>query len=153
VGRLTKAEKLRQEQVSPKWRDAVFKFKGRKCAVCGKKEDLEIHHVLPIIKGGTNDFNNLLVVCQEHHTQLHGKIYRNKINFGRKKIVTYEEALPVLHQYFNLEIGHKECSEILGYSPTSHNSALMEYKKRYRKENNVPRFFYNNIDLKVSKAR
>lgn len=146
-------DELRYEQTTQPWRNKVFKYKGKKCAVCGKKDDLETHHVLPIIKGGTNDFNNLLVVCQEHHMQLHQKIYRNKINFGRKKIATYEEAIPVLRQFFNLEIGHKECAETLGYSPSSHNAALADYKKRYRKEHNVPSFFYNNIDLKAAKAR
>jgi hypothetical protein len=146
-------EELRQEQTTPKWRSAVFKHKGKKCAVCEAKEDLEIHHVLPLVKGGTNDMSNLLVVCQEHHKQLHGKIHKRTANNGRKRITTYEESIPVLKMYFNKEIGNKECCTLLGYATTNHSCSLFEYRKKYRDQYGVPKDFYNNIDLKESKAR
>ena len=44
----TDIKAMRQVQVSSAWRTMVFKAKGKKCAVCGKEDLLEIHHVLPI---------------------------------------------------------------------------------------------------------
>jgi hypothetical protein len=146
-------EELRYEQTTSKWRNAVFKHKGKRCAVCGSTENLEIHHVLPLIKGGTNDFNNLLVVCQEHHKQLHGKIHRRTSDNGRPRIATYEESIPVLKMYFNNEIGNKECCTRLGYAATNHSCSLFEYRRRYKEEFKVPKSFYNNVDLKEAKAR
>ena len=44
------------------------------CAVpdCECK-DLEIHHILPLAMGGTNDIENLMFLCKSHHQQIHGK--------------------------------------------------------------------------------
>ena len=34
------------------------------CAYCGSTENLEIDHIKPISKGGTNDFENLQILCK-----------------------------------------------------------------------------------------
>jgi|TARA_Y100000289_G_C3801281_1_gene89108 hypothetical protein len=50
------------------------------CAVCGKTEDLQYHHFTPRIDGGSDDETNILTLCYEHHCEIHGKPYRNKIH-------------------------------------------------------------------------
>ncbi|MFV8451293.1 HNH endonuclease [Vibrio campbellii] len=45
---------------------------GENCAVCDTAESLEIHHVVPVSKGGTDDETNLLTVCPACHGLLHG---------------------------------------------------------------------------------
>jgi 5-methylcytosine-specific restriction endonuclease McrA len=41
------------------------------CAVCGAKVGLELHHIMPLAMGGTNDIENMMVLCHEHHVQIH----------------------------------------------------------------------------------
>ena len=31
----------------------------------------EVHHIIPICKGGTHDRNNLMAVCTKCHTEIH----------------------------------------------------------------------------------
>ena len=50
------------------------------CAVCGSTEDLHHHHFTPRIEGGIDDETNMITLCYEHHCEIHGKSYRNRIN-------------------------------------------------------------------------
>jgi hypothetical protein len=40
------------------------KSKQRFCGLCGSEQDLTIDHVIPLAEGGTNDEQNLRVLCQ-----------------------------------------------------------------------------------------
>lgn len=37
------------------------------CHRCGSTEKLEIHHMIPVSMGGTNDKGNLIILCHECH--------------------------------------------------------------------------------------
>jgi 5-methylcytosine-specific restriction endonuclease McrA len=41
------------------------------CAVCGAKEDLELHHIIPLAMGGNNNIDNIMVLCHKHHVEMH----------------------------------------------------------------------------------
>lgn len=63
---------------STQWKAKIFEeFRKRKkpirCAICGyNKEDiLVIHHKIPISRGGTNDIDNIELLCPTHHAELH----------------------------------------------------------------------------------
>jgi hypothetical protein len=43
------------------------------CAICKSQEYLEVHHIIPVSCGGTNHFQNLVVVCNSHHSSVHLK--------------------------------------------------------------------------------
>jgi len=57
------------------------------CEMCGGNRD-HVHHIKPIRLGGTNDKENLLVVCIDCHCKLHPdkakgmKAYWNKVKGG-----------------------------------------------------------------------
>ena len=44
---------------------------SRECGNCGSADDLEIHHIVPIIYGGTNRYTNLAVLCGACHGAVH----------------------------------------------------------------------------------
>lgn len=60
----TTTPKVRSEQTAIKQK---YLREGRACAVCGSTENLEIHHMIPIDMGGTNDAANLIVLCRYCH--------------------------------------------------------------------------------------
>jgi 5-methylcytosine-specific restriction endonuclease McrA len=36
---------------------------GLKCVLCGRMDDLTVDHIVPILDGGTNDIENLQILC------------------------------------------------------------------------------------------
>lgn len=60
----TTTPKVRSEQTAIKQK---YLREGRACAVCGSTENLEIHHMIPVDIGGTNDAANLIVLCRYCH--------------------------------------------------------------------------------------
>ena len=148
-------EELRAEFTKASFRKKLKKELGTTCVNCGNSENIEYHHIVPLINGGTNNISNIVPLCKECHYKAHDKEYKHgnkKGNKGRKRKVTYEEALPVLDKYFNLEIGLKEAKEILGLAP-GNNSSWYTLANRYKDEHNVSRYFRNNIDILNSQEK
>lgn len=47
-------------------------FKDISCEICGWEEGgRDLHHIIPVKDGGTNDINNLINVCPNHHRLIH----------------------------------------------------------------------------------
>ena len=56
----------RKRNMSPKLRFEILRRDGFTCQYCGKtgtEKELEIDHVVPFSKGGTNDEGNLITSC------------------------------------------------------------------------------------------
>ena len=47
---------------------------GYQCLRCGSKDQLTIDHIVPVVKGGTNDFDNLQTLCRSCNCQKQTKI-------------------------------------------------------------------------------
>ena len=66
------------ERQHPKISKALKSFHSFKCQLCGWHgfktkfggRYIEIHHLIPLSKKGTNNLNNLVVVCPNHHKML-----------------------------------------------------------------------------------
>lgn len=41
------------------------------CRICGAKEDIDKHHIIPKIKGGTNEKDNIICLCRGCHMLIH----------------------------------------------------------------------------------
>jgi len=46
-------------------------IKDKKCIVCGFDKVIEYHHIIPYSEGGTNDVENIAVLCPNHHKMIH----------------------------------------------------------------------------------
>jgi hypothetical protein len=64
------ARKERQT-LSGSARTAFIEKRGNRCERCGGDENLTIHHKQALENGGTNDENNLLVLCETCHISVH----------------------------------------------------------------------------------
>lgn len=52
-----------------RWR-VIYIFGGA-CAICGDPERLEVHHIVPRSRCGTNDISNLVPLCHDCHCAIH----------------------------------------------------------------------------------
>lgn len=64
------------EPIRPEWswdtlRMNILKRDGFECRDCRSKKNLEVHHILPLHKGGTNDPQNLMTLCEKCHNRHH----------------------------------------------------------------------------------
>ena len=48
---------------------AVKRRDGYKCVKCPNTTNLEVHHIVPVSKGGTNAMNNLITLCHKCHSK------------------------------------------------------------------------------------
>ena len=61
-----KVNKINKSPISPKLRFDVFrrdKFVCQYCGACGPNVELEVDHVIPVSRGGTDDMSNLKTAC------------------------------------------------------------------------------------------
>ncbi len=57
-----------RKPISKKQRLEIMQKYGGKCALCGSTENLQIDHIIPVIYNGTNDADNLQVLCKACNT-------------------------------------------------------------------------------------
>jgi 5-methylcytosine-specific restriction endonuclease McrA len=64
-------------------RAKVWKRDGGRCRVlvsgkpCGAVAE-EVHHIVPLSKGGTTTMANLICICKTHHNQRHAHLFRSR---------------------------------------------------------------------------
>jgi 5-methylcytosine-specific restriction endonuclease McrA len=44
-----------------------LRYRGNKCLLCDNLDHLEVHHIVPQCKGGTDDWTNLVTLCSSCH--------------------------------------------------------------------------------------
>lgn len=61
-------------QYPDNWTDLSREVKARdgyECGNCGSTHNLHAHHIVPLSRGGTNQFSNLRTLCENCHGTLH----------------------------------------------------------------------------------
>jgi hypothetical protein len=104
------------------------------CQNCLDTEDLVIHHIVPLIVGGTNHLTNLCVLCEDCHAKIHRNTDENKISIKelsiaglhKKKLKDSEDMVEAAEMYKDGLLTVKEITKITGVS----RSALYEYLKK-----------------------
>ncbi|GAA3722908.1 hypothetical protein GCM10022378_11190 [Salinicoccus jeotgali] len=68
------------------------------CEICGFdfKPTLEVHHQIPVSRGGTDDIENLSILCPNCHSLIHAITSDNS-----KKVFSCEEMDQWLKENFN----------------------------------------------------
>lgn len=52
-------------------REEVLIRDGYQCGNCGSPNNLHVHHIVPLSKGGSNRLTNLRTLCEQCHKKLH----------------------------------------------------------------------------------
>ena len=58
---------------------AVLKAAKAKCEKCDTTDNLTINHKKPLAQGGTNEAENLQILCRKCHNVVHGIISKKKL--------------------------------------------------------------------------
>lgn len=148
-----KLKELRMEFASATFRRDMKEQLGKTCVNCFSDKDIEYHHIVPLVNGGTNNLSNIVPLCKECHYKAHDKEYKHGCsNAGRPKKCNIEDenVLSILHRYFNLEIGKKETRSLLNIT---NNTVWERITKEYKIKYNIPGSFKNTIDCKEWRKR
>ena len=82
---------------------------GTVCCNCGATEDIEYHHIVPLLLGGNDVKSNIVPLCCKCHKAAHMgqhiNHYRNNSRGGRHSKSSIEKNAHVFDQYINGEIG------------------------------------------------
>lgn len=142
-------KELRTEFTRPSFREELKKVKKQVCCNCGnrKRSQLEYHHIVPLINGGTNNFSNIVVLCNECHAKAHSNVHKCRDNSkgGRPRKANLEDNIDILHKYFKCEITLKEAKKLIGIADKNKSTWLRvtkEYKEAYEIKD-----FRNNLDI------
>ena len=52
-------------------RSSALSRDGHRCGNCGSTNNLHVHHIVPMSKGGSNILSNLRTLCEDCHARLH----------------------------------------------------------------------------------
>lgn len=68
------------------------------CELCGWSDSIrDVHHIIPVSKGGKNTLDNVLVLCPNHHRMIHHNLVSEEAVHAAVKLRLS------LHPEFNLE--------------------------------------------------
>ena len=63
------------------------------CELCNCMQDLTIHHIVPLSKGGSREKNNCITLCRECHVEVHQGIKKIKKK-GHSKVLNKSKKKP-----------------------------------------------------------
>jgi len=75
-------KEFKGKKVHKNLREKILKKYDDKCCFCGSKDNLEIDHIIPVFQGGTNDEDNLRVLCQSCNGKRNAGLRWNKEKNG-----------------------------------------------------------------------
>lgn len=93
-----------ERYVPSKIEDMLCELSGHKCTICGAPW-IELHHILPLEKGGKTEYENLIVLCPNCHTRVHKENIPNQTQLRHYKLkqeIAYE--LPVINKLSQNEL-------------------------------------------------
>lgn len=97
-------------------KEEILEIFNNRCEVCNFnfKEVLVVHHILPVSDGGTNELENLSVLCPTCHAIVHKLMSNNKQNKGWDEFKMFtnwaEENIPQtkISKLISLSYGQRE---------------------------------------------
>lgn len=143
-------EKPKREPISKKIRFEVFKRDNFTCQYCGKTPPnvmLEIDHIKPISKGGSNNINNLVTSCfdcnrgKSNHSL---KVMPNTLAENHEILVEKEEQLKEYHKLIRkIEKRHSQDAQKIS---EVYSSYFEDYTLKDRFLNGTVKLFLRQLE-------
>lgn len=85
VEKKTRRKRSTHRKLPPDLREEILKRDGYTCQECGSRENLQIHHIKYRSKGGSDDPENLVTLCELCHYRKHkgepiGRLMAKRLN-------------------------------------------------------------------------
>lgn len=115
-----------RQPIPRKLRHEIFKRDGYRCRECGASKDetsLEIDHILPVAKGGTNDIDNLQTLCRECNRMKHTDEWvggETDLEVAQNELKNLEKQLQIANE---------------GLNNATNDNELLDYKFKVMKLN------------------
>lgn len=126
------------------------------CANCGLSDgQIEFHHIVPLIRGGTNRMTNIVPLCHECHWCVHSyhphdRTKHIKFNAGRPRKEYTDKQKNDISLYLQCVIGKKELMRRAGI--TDHRISSNWMLKQIANELGIVEH-RNNIDIWLQKNK
>ena len=128
--KLTGTEYQQKRYEGKNFREKVLKRDNYTCQICGSRENLEAHHIIPRSKGGTNLVENGITLCKDCHKAVHeGRIKITANIFSLKAPIVVQQGK--LWLYRKLKEQFKEVEITFGYLTKKRREKLGLPKDHY----------------------
>ena len=71
---LSKPSRHRHGSKYFRYREIILSCFNNECKICGSNHKLNIHHIIPLALDGKNNINNITVLCEKCHRDIHRNI-------------------------------------------------------------------------------
>ena len=75
------------QNIRRRLRNTAFSIFGESCEVCNYSVSVDVHHLIPRFENGSDEPNNLSVLCPNHHREVHNGI------LNKQDILRFRETL------------------------------------------------------------
>lgn len=129
-------------------RNEAIKEKPLVCINCGATDDIQMHHVVPLIFGGSDCASNMVPLCCKCHNATHhakniSEYIGTSQSGGRPPKCDDATAFSAMDMLANGEIGERRCQELMLLGHRTHVKMTSQYRKwkRMRGIKNVKNYF------------
>ncbi len=135
------------------YRQLYVECRGR-CCMCREEGIEEIHHIIPLSKGGSDAATNLAPVCASCHAEIHRDEENSRENVRAKKENWIESNKETLHAIITSGLSAEELIRRLGsfYMPKDPEQ-VTEFRKRLLHWASSPYLFNNFVDIRKHSIR
>lgn len=108
--------------------DELVKLQGKGCQNCKSKDNLQVHHKIPVSFGGSNEISNLKILCKNCHEKIHGYKFNN--DYSRREIRS-KKTSEIINAINNGNLVRIEYLDFNGNETNRVVKPLEVYKDRY----------------------
>ena len=123
------------------------KMQGR-CAYCGimlNIEDMQVDHVIPLHRGGTNDMSNLVPACRGRNH------YKSTLTLEQFREMIWNIPDRLMHQSVAYQVGSR--FDLFTTNQLAKKKRLFYFEKLKQKDIEVPRKAWKNAALDTATGR
>jgi 5-methylcytosine-specific restriction endonuclease McrA len=107
-----------------------------RCQECNYYQHLEVHHIIPRSKGGSDELTNLITLCQRCHAKKHGfkkREDKRKRHTKRNKRKHFKKYIQKHHKTFTIEYPVQSMEDVHPHQEDHSPEADARRQKLYEK--------------------
>lgn len=79
-----------------------------RCELCGDQRGLEVHHIIPRVCGGSDELDNLIVICRKCHGVLTPKAELTRLGQTSRPLMDIAKFEQMLEEYGSSHLSYEE---------------------------------------------